>query len=207
VCAIAADQLSSDYLGSITVNGSPTPYQAGGSFEQYDANRKAGIGTGSFMYVPEGGSLAYLETSGNDHESARNAMKDELKQAETYAVRLTQSGEQAESGTAIARRAASQHASIYTIADSVSIAITRAQEMRDQWNATPASEPFKLDATVDEELAAAQMITAMNNATNSGNAPRSAMFNLLRQAKLSQLTDEEMIDEINTQSVTSGDID
>jgi len=42
------------------------------------------------------------------------------------------------------------------------------------------------------------MITSLNNAINSGNAPQSAMFEAIRKTGLSEKSDDEMRSEIET---------
>jgi len=199
--AISYYQLSADYRMSLHINGNPTPWLAGCSEDQYQANIKLGIGAGVVWYLggdSESGQAGFLETTGASHSDHKEAMADELKQAETYAVRLTQSNT-AESGVAIRRRAESQHASIYTMADSVSIAITQAQRIRAKWKGESDPDDFVIDADVEEEYAGEQMINALNTAVNSGNAPQSSIFEAIRKAGLSEKTDDEMKEEIANQ--------
>lgn len=199
-CAIAYYQLSADYRMSLHVNNNPTPWLKGVNQEQYSAIQAIGIGAGSLWSIGENpdAEVGFLETTGASHADSRTAMEDELKQAETYAVRLTQSSDSPESGVAISKRAASQHASIYTIADSVSIAVTQAQRMRAIWAGEAEPEDFKLDAKIDEEYAGEQMINALNTAINSGNAPRSSLYEAIRKAGLSPLDNQQMTAEIET---------
>jgi len=199
-CSIAYYQLSADYRMSLHISGSPTAWVSGVTQAEYDAMIGVGLGAGALLHAGSNpdAKIGFLESAGRAHADLRQAMVDELKQAETYAVRLTQSNDTPESGIAIAKRAASQHASIYTIADSVSIAITEAQRMRAIWAGQPEPEPFKLDARIDEEYAGEQMINALNAAVNSLNAPQSALFEAIRKAGLSKLDDAQMIAEIET---------
>lgn len=200
-CAISYYQLSADLRMSMHINGNPTPWIKCTSEEQYKQIIEIGIGAGGVWWLGmnEDAEVGFLETTGSAHEDHRLMMQAELDQAETYAVRLTQKSDSAESGVAIARRAAAQHASIYTIARSVSLAVTRAQQMRALWMGAKEPEAFVLDATVDEEYAGEQMINALNSAVNSGNAPQSAIFEAIRKAGLSAKSDDEMLAEIDTQ--------
>jgi len=197
--ALSYYRKSADYEQSLHLHGQPTPWVSGITEEQYNLILLQGVGSGSLWHLGESGEgkagFLSIDSALGEH---RVAMEDDLKQAESFAVRVTQQSDTPESGVAIAKRAAAQHASIYTIADSVSIAVTAAQRMRAAWAGQPEPEDFVLNAEIEEDYAGEQMITSLNNAINSGNAPQSAMFEAIRKTGLSEKSDDEMRSEIET---------
>lgn len=197
-CALAYYRKSADYEDALHRSGQPTPWVKGITQDQYDLILQQGIGSSSLWYLgDQDGQAGFLESHmlGQEH---RAAMQEELAQAESYAVRLTRKDGQAESGLALQKRAAAQHASIYTMANAVSLGISAAQRMRALWAGQSEPEDFVLDATIDEQYAGEQIINALNAAVNSGNAPRSALFEAIRKAGLSELSNEDMQSEIDT---------
>lgn len=200
-CAFAFYRKSANYEHGLYLTSQPTAYVSGVNQDQYDNIIEQGIGSSSLWYLGQEGKAGFLEATAAGLSENFAAMQNELKQAETYAVRLTQDSGGVESAQAIKMRAATQHASIYSISDSVSIAVDRALEMRALWAGRAKPEAFYLRTEFESEYAGEQMINALNTAVNSGNAPLSAMFEAIRRSGLSEKTDEEMLDEIETQRV------
>ena len=203
LCSFGYYIKSASYEHAMYLSCSPTPWIKGVSAEQYEANRLQGVGPTSFMYLGDDNpyaELGYLVPSSMGMEEMREAMTAELKQAETYAVRLTQSGSGgAEAAAALQIRAATQHASIYSVADATSLAITRAKIKLAKWKGSAEPEDFRLRTDFDQTAASEQMITALNNAINSQNAPKSVIFEAYRRAGLSEDDNETMQNEIDTQ--------
>lgn len=199
-CAIAAYQVSADLKQDLFLSGQKQLYMAGCTEEQFQANLSAGYGSGSAWYLGEEGSAGFLESTGNSYAEMSQEREHELSQAETYAVSITRRGDGDESGKALQIRAAAQHSSIYTIADSVSIGINQALQMRAKWAGLPAPETFYLQTDFTDTFASEQMLRALNDAVNSLNAPRSSMFELLRQSGLTSEEDEELERQIREDS-------
>ena len=198
-CAIAYYKKSASYENALYLSCNPTPTISGVDQKQYDAIVEQGIGSSALWYLGEDGKAAFLETTGADIAEVWKAMQGELKQAESYAVRLTQSTSGVEAAAAIAMRAATQHASIYSVSDSVSISVNRAQQFRAQWAGETEPDEFSLRTEFEETYAGEQMINALNSAINSGNAPQSAIFEAIRKAGLSEADNDQMKSEIETQ--------
>lgn len=205
-CAFAYYRASASYKYSIDLCCHPTLALKGYEEDDFQKVIKTGLGGGAAIPVPEDGDAFFLETEGKGIERARTDMQDELEQAETYAVRLTQKTDNAESGRAMAIRASAQHASIYSIADAVGIGVTRAMQIRAKWGGISEPEPFRLRTEFTQEYAGEQMINALNSAVNSSNAPRSALFEAIRRSGLSDKTDEDMMREIETDNGDGGDL-
>lgn len=199
--AIAIYQITADLRQDLYMSGQKQPYQKGISEAQYKANLNSGYGGGSSWYLGNGpdGEAGLIESTGNAYASMAAEREAEIEQAATYAVNMTQTSD-AESGRALEIRAAAQYASIYTMADSISIGIRHALNLRAKWAAFQVPEEFAIRTEFTNEDAAYQMITALNNTINSGNAPRSILFEVLRRNDLTDKTDKELESEIETES-------
>lgn len=201
LCAFAFYRKSATYENALQQVGEPTPWVKGVSEELYKAILAQGIGASSLWHLGNdpNAQTGMLETSGNGIPALEKALDNELQQAETYAVRLTQTTDGTESAAAIGMRAATQHATIYSVADSVSIAINRAQKIRAKWAGVSEPDDFVLEVEVDQEYAGEQMINALNGAINAGNSPIEPMFEAIRKAGLSEMDNEEMARSIANQ--------
>lgn len=197
-CALGYYRKSANFEQALHLSAQPTPWVKGITAAQYEELRAIGTGAAALWYLGSDsiGEAGFLEFSGDGVDKTEAAMLGELKQAESYAIRLTQQAEGTESGAAIAMRAATQHASVYSIADAVSIGIARAQRIRAKWAGVPEAGDFALRTEFTENYSGEQMINALNSAVNSNNAPRSALFEAIRKSGLSESTDDEMVREI-----------
>lgn len=201
-CALSIYNLSADMRTDMHVAGQRTPWFAGMTEEQYMVNVKAGLGAGSALYLGmdgnAGGSCGYLESNGNTYAEHSAEIQVETEAAANHAVKIVQSGSGVESAEAIAIRSAAQHASIYTMADAISIGITEAMRIRADWGSTAEPEVFSIKTEFSAVEAGAQMITALNNSVNAGNLPRSVMFEAARRDRLTVKSDEELSSELET---------
>ncbi len=198
-CAIAIYQISADLRQDLYLTGQKQGWMSGCSDEQYSKNIEAGYGAGSWWYLGHEGRAGLIESSGSSYSDASTERDHEFDQASSYAVNLVQQSDSTESGRALEIRAAAQHASIYTMADSVSIGVDKALRIRAKWAAQPEPEDFAIRTEFTDEEAADQMINALNSAINSGNAPRSALFEVLRRNGLTEKTNDELQSEIDAQ--------
>ena len=206
-CAFAFFRKSALYEHGLYLTSQPTPYVKGLDDEQYEKIIAQGVGSSALWNLPEDGDAGFLEVTGNSLEALKEAMQDELNQAETYAVRLTQkTGSGVEAAEALRIRAASQHASVFSIAHSVSQSVTWAQSLRNRWAGSKEPIPFEIQTEFHGAEAAEQMITALSNAITALNAPRSTMFELLRRTQLTKKSDEEMEEEINNQGAGAAEL-
>jgi hypothetical protein len=200
MCALAAYQISADLRQDLYLSGQRQLWMSGCDEKQFQANIASGYGAGSAWYLgSEEGTAGFIESNGNSYAEMSAEREHELRQAEQYAVKITQSDDSNESGKALQIRASAQHASIYTIADSITIGINRALDAIREWNGSSPVTEFELQTEYTEAYASEQMLRALNDAIDSQNAPRSAMFELIRKTGLSTAENEEMEREINEQ--------
>ena len=205
-CALAFFRKSAVYEQAVFMCSQPQPWFKCVDKETYNRIMELGTGPTSGWNLGESpdAECGYLQVTGKDIDKMIEGMKWELDQAETYAVRLTQNTGSAEAASALAMRQATQHASIYTIAKSVSLAITRAQEIRAEWGGFQVPEPFEIQTEFSAQYASEQLIRAVNEAINAGNLPQSVMFELARRGDLTNKSDEDLLTEMENQSLTGG---
>lgn len=196
-CAIAAYQNSANYQQALHLMAQPTPWVSNINAEEYGAICNTGIGAGALWHLGEnGGSTGYLEFSGAGIASLKEAINDELSKAAEYAVRLTQTAG-VESAAAKGIRDAAQKSALETMADSISIGITRALQIRAKWGGLPEPEPYVVGVQ-DATQAEATMITAIGNRVNAGGYPAEVEYNYAVKAGMFAGTIEEWNDKRST---------
>lgn len=196
-CAIAAYQNSANYQQALHLMAQPTPWVSNISAEEYGAICNAGIGAGALWHLGEnGGSTGYLEFSGAGIAALKEAIEGELSKAAEYAVRLTQTAG-IESAAAKGIRDAAQKSALATMADSISIGITRALQIRAKWGGMPEPEPYVVGVQ-DATQAEATMITAIGNRVNAGGYPAEVEYNYAVKVGMFAGTVEEWNDKRST---------
>lgn len=199
-CAVAAYQIGADLRQDLYESGQRMYYMIGGTEEQYKANTNTGTGNGVCWWGPEGTEFGLVESNGNNYKDASAERQHEIETAATYAVKLVQNNDRAESGRAMQIRASAQHASIYTMADSISQGMQAALALRAKWAGEQADpEKFMLRTEFSNQEAAEQMITALNNAVSAMNLPVSVLFEAVRRAGLTDMSDDELRMEIENE--------
>ncbi len=197
-CAEAMYQLSADYRHALFLSAQPTPWVKGSTEDQYEKIQQCGLGSGSLLPIDVDGAIGYLETSGGGISLIKSAMDDEESQAESMAVRITQNSSGVEAAQSVQMRAMSQHASIYTMSDSISIGITQALNARAEWSGMTEPEAFQIRTEFSNAEAWLAMLNPLNAAINAGNAPKSVMFELLRRLGLTENDDNDIKSEIES---------
>ena len=195
-CAIAAYKKSANYEQALYLMGQPTPAVSGVNEEEYTAICNTGLGAGALLHLGENGKIWYLEYSGAGIASMKEAIEDELAKAAEYAVRLTQTAG-VESAAAKGIRDAAQKSALAAMADSISIGITRALQIRAKWGGLPEPEPYVVGVQ-DATQAEATMITAIGNRVNAGGYPAEVEYNYAVKAGMFTGTVEEWNDKRST---------
>jgi predicted transcriptional regulator len=167
----------------------------------YENILNMGLGVGALLnlgLVPES-ACGFLEMSGAGEEALRAKKDHELKQAESYAMKLTQdSGGGVESYKSIQLRAAMQKATISGIADSVSMGINKCLEFMAILSNSRQIEEFRINPMMDQTQAEATMLGAINTAVMAGNMPRSLLLEYAEKTKMTSKTVEQLQEEIDT---------
>jgi len=164
-CALSAYQLSADYKHSLFLVAQPTPWVKGINEKAWSAIQEQGGGSAALWWLGDEGEAGYLEVTGAGIDSLRQALTDELKQAESHSVRLTQQDSgNVESGASLTVRAHAQHATIHTIIRSLEHGIAAAWETMVSRSSGRPAEEFRIQADFSPLQASAQMLAAMSNA-------------------------------------------
>jgi len=193
-CALSAYQLSADYKHSLFLVAQPTPWVKGINEKAWENIHAQGGGSAALWWLGDEGETGYLEVAGGGIDSLRQALTDELKQAESHSVRLTQQDSgNVESGSSLTVRAHAQHATIHTIIRALEHGIAAAWETMVSRSSTAAADAFRIQADFSPLQASAQMLTAMSNAVGQTTIPQTVLFEALRKFKLTERTDEELL--------------
>ncbi|MCP4262019.1 MAG: DUF4055 domain-containing protein [Planctomycetes bacterium] len=191
--SIAIYQLSADYRHGLFMTSQGTPWVTGIDEDQWGKILEQGMGSSALWWLGDAGSAGYLEKSGNGTEDIHTAMMDEKANAESYAVAMTEKGG-IESAEALRIRAASQHATIYTVMDSVSSAIVQAVTCMAEWGGNKSGDVvFELSADFSAGAVSDAMLNSINSAINSGNLPREIAFQYARQVGYTEKTDDALL--------------
>jgi hypothetical protein len=197
-CAVSIYNVSADLRQDLYSSGQKQQTMSGVTRDQYEANTKLGYGAGGVWYMGQEGKAELLESTGTAYESAAAERMYEHEEASKYAVELATKSDSAESGRALEIRAATQHASIFTMADSISIGLTAAMAFAAKWNGSPEPLPFVLKTEFSGGSITGQDITALSTGVMQRTVPQSVLNRALRLAGYTELTDKEMKDEIDT---------
>lgn len=198
--SISIYQISADYRQYMHGHWQGTPYATGISEDEWELIMNMGLGVGSFLYTQasadEGAAFGMLETTSGNDEAFRNAIKDEMQIAENYAVQISQDRQGVEAAESIKMRAATKHATIYTILESVSNNMTRAVKAMMEWSGQAGEPIYKLNTDFSSTEASAQLITALTGAINAEILPQSVLRDVVRAGGHTERTDDEMDAEI-----------
>lgn len=196
-CMISAYQSSAEYEYAKYMSAHPTLWTKGITQEQYDSNCTQGVGSGSFWYLGDGteGAAGYIEISGVGLDHLERGVQTELRQAEYYASRITQTGNGVESAQALQIRDDSQKANIYALAASVVNGISAALKLLSDWSNRQMPE-FKLDIELSSETPNPSLLQSLTSGVTSGIIAQSVLNNYLRECRLTKKTDEELQAEI-----------
>lgn len=190
-------QISADHAQFIHGHGQGTHWATGVDDSEQDKIVASGLGVGSMLFAenPDAKFGVATMAEGSD-EVYLNAIKREERTASSNAVAMVSDTTGVEAAESIRIKAAAQHATIYTILWSVSNGIVRALEMLQKWGGKAGTISFELQTDFTNIEAAEQLINALDKAILSGNAPRSALFNVLRGSGITEKSDDEIEAEI-----------
>lgn len=189
---------SADYGQFKSLYGQGTPY-ATGITDQAEADNimLMGFGAGAFWWstTPEA-KFGMIEAGEKSDEIYIRAFDLQKNFAERHAVAITQDTAGVEAASSMKLRAATKHASIYTMLNSISSAVVSATNMKLKWSGNPENAEFQLNTNFDQEEISSQLIAALDRSVTVGNTAISVLNNAQRKAKLTEKTDEELAAEI-----------
>jgi len=127
--AVRVYRLDADFSFSLHMTSEPTPVAIG--FDDHNAAIQDGLapktlGSSVLWILPKGGDAKYLEFSGPGLTKQSEAIADSLERAAQFGAQILQSGQSNESGEALKLRAASQTATLTSIAQTTAAGLERA---------------------------------------------------------------------------------
>lgn len=162
--AVRAYQLDADLRTTLHLTSEPTPWVNG--FDDpaqavQDGMAPSSIGAARIWLLPQGSQPGLLEFTGAGAEAQHKEKADALERAAQFGAQVIQMGQSAESGEALRLRAASQTATLTTIAQTTAAGLERALRNIAIWiganpdevMVTPHLEFFDRRLTPDEARA------------------------------------------------------
>lgn len=153
-------RLDADYVWGLHMTSEPTPWVNGFS-DPENQTVPTTIGSAKLWVLPEGAEAGYLEFSGPGLSAQKSAIDDSMDRAAQFGAQVIQMGASAESGEALKLRAASQTATLTTIAQTTASGLEQALRNIAVWiganpddvTVTPNLEFFDRTLTPDEARA------------------------------------------------------
>jgi hypothetical protein len=127
--AVRVYRMDADYTTALHMTSEPTPVAIGFNDPVQaakDGKAPTTLGSSRLWLLPEGGDAKYLEFSGPGLAAQETAIKAALDRAASFGAQLVGGSRAAESGEALRLRAASQTATLKTIAMTTAAGLERA---------------------------------------------------------------------------------
>lgn len=182
--AIRIYRLDADFSFSLHMTSEPTPVAIG--FDDPVSAIKEGaapktLGSSVLWLLPSGGDAKYLEFSGPGLQKQSDAIKEAFDRAAQFGAQVIQSGQSNESGEALKLRAASQTATLTSIAQTTAAGLERALRNVAIW---VGADPMKVVVTPNldffDRTISAQEIQAMVTAWQAGAISHRVLFDKLQ---------------------------
>jgi len=189
---------SADYGQFKSLYGQGTPY-ASGLTDQAEADNimLMGFGAGAFWYsTSDEAKFGMVEAGERSDEMYMRAFELQMKYAERHAVAITQDTAGVEAAQSMHLRAATKHASIFTMLNSISNAVVMSTNLKLRWLGKPENAEFQLDTNFDNKEISSQLIAALDRSVTSGNTAVSVLWNAQRKAGLTEKDDNALEGEI-----------
>ncbi|MDL5036839.1 DUF4055 domain-containing protein [Comamonas sp. Y6] len=183
--AVRIYRLDADFSFSLHMTSEPTPVAIGFDDPKQaidDGIAPKTLGSSVLWILPKDGDAKYLEFSGPGLEKQADAIQEALGRAAQFGAQVIQSGQSAESGEALKLRAASQTATLTSIAQTTAAGLERALRNTAIW---VGADPEKVIVTPNLEFfdrsITAQEIQALVAAWQAGAMSHKALFDRLQQ--------------------------
>ncbi len=148
--------------------------------------------------LPEGGTADYLEFEGKGIEAMRSAMRDQRDTAMEAGARVMDAQAE-ESGESRRARQDDQHTTLYGAVMQAAAGIEQMLRYLAEWaGANPDECEFSVVPEFSQADVDAALLTVIGNLTMAGETPRSVLYEALRKAQVTDLSDEELDAERDT---------
>lgn len=190
--ALKSYQVSADYYTSLHYTSHPQPWIA---TDQGDENFSVS-GPMAAWNVGKDGKVGYLEFQGAGIEANRTAMQDQRNTALEAGARVMDIGAD-ESGEARKARQSDQHTSLYSVVVTATEGIEQLLRYFGRWLNLPQSDIDAITFKVEPEFTKAEIDAAMMGIVRdlrlADEVPQAVLFESLRKAQLTSLTDKELL--------------
>jgi hypothetical protein len=196
--AVRIYRLDADFSFSLHMTSEPTPVAIG--FDDPNQAIKEGaapktLGSSVLWLLPSGGDAKYLEFSGPGLQKQAEAIQEAFNRAAQFGAQVIQSGQSKESGEALKLRAASQTATLTSIAQTTAAGLERALRNAAIW---VGADPMKVTVTPNldffDRTISAQEMQAIVAAWQAGAISHRVLFDKLQSGGVineSRAYDEE----------------
>lgn len=180
--------LSADYYTSLHYTAHPQPWVSG---LDNDADLRV-TGPMAAWVLPNEGKADYLEFQGAGIEATRKAMMDQRNAALEAGARVVDVDTE-ESGNARRARQDDQHTSLYSVVVAAAEAIQQVLKYQAIWmGLNPDQVEFTVEPQFSREQIDAALLQIVANMVMAGEVPRQVLFEGLRKAQLTDMTDDEL---------------
>lgn len=181
-------QLSADYYTSLHYTSHPQPWISGMS-ENDDVRV---TGPMAAWMLPTDAQAGYLEFQGAGIEALRLAMQDQKNAAAEAGAKVLDVGG-TESGEARKARQQDQHSSLYSVCITAAEAVEQTLKYVAYWmGLSPDDVTFKIEPKFTKEEIDAAMLQIVGNLVMAGESPRVVLYEALRKAGLTELTNDQL---------------
>lgn len=185
-------QLSADYYTAMHYTAHPQPWISGMGAD--DDIRVTGP-MAAWM-LPKDSQAGYLEFTGAGIEKLRQAMQDQQNAAAESGAKVIDIGG-TESGEARKARQNDQYSALYSVCVTAAEAVEQVLKYVAYWMGVKPEEVteqvvFKVEPKFSKEEVDSAMLQVVTNIVLSGEAPRSVLYESLRKANLTDLTDVQL---------------
>lgn len=182
-------QLSADYYAAMHYTAHPQPWISGMGAD--DDIRVTGP-MAAWM-LPKGSQAGYLEFQGAGIEALRKAMQDQQNSAAESGAKVIDIGGQ-ESGEARKARQSDQHSALYSVCVTAAEAVDQMLKYIAYWmGISPDEVTFKVEPKFSKEEVDSAMLQVVYNIVMSDRAPNEVLFESMRKAGLTDMSDKELV--------------
>lgn len=199
---------SADHEDSVFLCGQPQAYMTGLSEEWRDELDKRGIYIGSrvLLPLPEGGTFGLAQAAANT--LVRQAMMDKEEQMKGLGALIMQQGSAVKTATQSNNENAVQHSVLSLCVANINEAYLTCigWMLRFITDTPPIDYVFEVKQDLTQSAPEPQMLTALQNANQSGLIPKSVVWAYGRKVGLisSNTTDDDLISELEGETVSNG---
>lgn len=143
--------------------------------------------------LPEGATAFYMEKQGNGSQVMLELMERQRQAAATAGAKVVREGAQAESGESRRRKQEDSQATLHSVVITAAESIEQCLKYAAQWlGISPDDVEFSVTPDFTTHEMDAQLLSVVQSGIMAGDIPRTVLYESLRMAGLTKLSDEEL---------------